>query len=60
MKAPHNESHVKCARLGGLGACLPGKNSDLLRSFLVQSWGDIVRVGEPAAIPTCSHCAGSL
>ena len=32
----------------------PEKISDLLRSFRVQSWGEIARVGEPAAKP--SHC----
>ena len=39
--------------LGGLGACPQGKFSvsDLLRSFLVYSWGEIVKVGRPTAIP---------
>ena len=52
-KAPRTKSHMKHAPLG---ACLPGKFwiSDLLRSFLVQSWDEIARVGEPAAKP--SHC----
>ena len=43
--------------LGGLGVCPPGKFwiLDHLRSFLVQSWGEIARVGQRAAKP--SHYA---
>ena len=36
--------------LGGVGACPPQENfliSDLLRSFLVYSWGEIAKVGRP-------------
>ena len=52
-KAPHNKSRPS---RGVWGHDSPGKfwNSDLLRSFLVQSWDEIARVGEPAAKP--SHC----
>ena len=45
--------------LGRLGACPPppppGKFwiSDLLRSFLVYSWGEISKVGRPTAKPGC-------
>ena len=52
-KAPCNKSRPS---KGMWGHASPGKVwiSDLLRSFLVQSWDEIARVGEPAAKP--SHC----
>ena len=45
---------------GVWGHAPPGKFliSDLLRSFLVPTWGEIARVGWPTA--KCSHCVWSL
>ena len=42
--------------LGGCGGMPPQENlliSDLLRSFLVYSWGEIAKVGRPTAKPNC-------
>ena len=41
----------RAARL--LGASGKFWISDLLRSFLVYSWGEIVNIGRPTAKPSC-------